>query len=140
MSVLDFANESTVRSTTANTAAAQRPKAKLWLNIGFEINGKFVNLPVGIPLDTMEPVQARGQNADWVAFQSARNAFLKKLQSAGDALQPGAEMSVNGLQVRIRHVANELSVPTEDNAYQADMDTLFTTTVIEAPVQTEAAE
>lgn len=140
MAILDFvaeAQKNASNNTQRPTNNSDRPKAKLWLNIGYEVNGKFVNLPVGIPLDTMEPVQARGQNVDWVQFQTARNELLKALQAAGDQLEPGAEMVIPTLEIRVRHTANELTVAPEDNAYSADFTGLFANATVKAPAVNE---
>lgn len=140
MAILDFvaeAQKNAGNGAQRPTNNSDRPKAKLWLNIGYEVNGKFVNLPVGIPLDTMEPVQARGQNADWVQFQTARNELLKALQAAGDQLEPGAEMVIPTLEIRVRHTASELIVAPEDNAYSADFTGLFANATVKAPAVNE---
>lgn len=128
MGILDFdttAPKSAGATTNRRTTAAQdRPAAKLWLNVGYEANGRFVNLPVGIPVDTMELLPIRGQNEEWAQFQSARNGLLKAIQEAGDKLEPGAEVEVK-LTVKLRKVNDELAVSAEDNAFAADLSGLF---------------
>ena len=58
MGILDFdtaAKTNTAAASGTNnrrTQAQDRPSAKLWLNVGYDTNGRFVNLPVGIPVDT----------------------------------------------------------------------------------------
>ena len=126
MGILDF-------ETTKNTApagrrnaqqASDRPQAKLWLNVGYDANGRFVNLPVGIPVDTMELLPIRGQNEEWAQFQSARNDLLKAIQEAGDNLQPGAEVEVK-LVVKLRKVNEELEVSKKDNPFAANLSSLI---------------
>jgi hypothetical protein len=100
------------KTTTTN---AQRPTATLWLNIGYEIavpvsdgtttttENRFINLPMGIALDTMEEVKTTSSNETFAALQIAKNDLLKQLLQAGADLQPGQERIVN-LQVQLRKV------------------------------------
>ena len=131
MGILDFDSAAKTNNTAASgtgrngrTQAQDRPAAKLWLNLGYDANGRFVNLPVGIPVDTMELLPIRGQNEEWAQFQSARNQLLKAIQEAGDNLEPGAEVEVN-LTVKLRKVNEEIEVKAEDNAFAADLSKLF---------------
>lgn len=126
MGILDFTpagnNSGIVPSNRRNQS--DKPPAKLWLNVGYEANGRFVNLPVGIPVDTMEELPVRGQNEEWAAFQTARNQLLKAIQQAGDNLEPGAEVEVK-LTVKLRKVNEQVSVNDEDNAFAIDLTALF---------------
>lgn len=128
MGILDFdttAPKSAGASNNRRTTAPQdRPAAKLWLNVGYEANGRFVNLPVGIPVDTMESLPIRGQNEEWAKFQSSRNELLKAIQEAGDKMEPGAEIEVK-LTVKLRKVNEELAVSTKDNEFSTDLSKLF---------------
>ena len=131
MGILDFDSAAKTNNAAASgtgrngrTQAQDRPAAKLWLNLGYDANGRFVNLPVGIPVDTMELLPIRGQNEEWAQFQSARNQLLKAIQEAGDNLEPGAEVEVN-LTVKLRKVNEEIEVKAEDNAFAADLSKLF---------------
>lgn len=99
---------------TTGIARQDRPAAKTWLNVGYQVEDKFVNLPLGLAIDTMEPAQVRGQNEEWVMLQNARNELLKELQALGDSLQPGEEQEIN-LIVKIRHVNDAVSVDPETN-------------------------
>lgn len=104
-------------SNTANAAA--RPTAQIWLNLGYEVEvetseGKetrFVNLPMGLPLDTMEEVKTNSTNEVFAALQSAKNDLLKQLLAAAADLKPGGERIVN-LQIQMRRI-NE-AAPTID--------------------------
>ena len=130
MGILDFDSAAKTNTAAASgtsnrrTQAQDRPSAKLWLNVGYDANGRFVNLPVGIPVDTMELLPIRGQNEEWAQFQSARNQLLKAIQEAGDNLEPGAEVEVK-LTVKLRKVNEEVEVKAEDNAFAADLSKLF---------------
>lgn len=128
MGILDFTPTGNSSGIVASNRRNQidRPAAKLWLNVGYEANGRFVNLPVGIPVDTMEELPIRGQNEEWAAFQTARNQLLRAIQQAGDNLEPGAEITVN-LMVKLRKVNEQVSIDNEDNAFATDLSALFVT-------------
>lgn len=99
----------------AKTAAATgtaRPKAQIWMNLGYEIQvpatdgtleTRFINLPMGLPLDTMEEVATTSSNEVFAAMQIAKNDLLKQLLAAAADLPPGGERIVN-LQVQMRRV------------------------------------
>lgn len=97
------------------------PKAKLWLNLGYEANSRFVNLPIGIPVDTMKPAELKGQNEDWIKFQNARNQLLEGLQAMGAQLEPGQEIEIPNLVIKLRRVNGELDVTKEFNEYTVDL-------------------
>ena len=120
MSILDF------NKGPANNERRQdqsRPEAKVWLNFGYEANGRFVNLPLGLPIDTMEPIKVNG-SAEWAQFQTARNNLLKALQGAGDKLQPGEEQEVR-MTIKIRRVNEHTEVDAGD--FSTDLTSLFAT-------------
>ena len=127
MGILDFEaakTNTTAARSSGRQAPQDRPAAKLWLNVGYDANGRFVNLPVGIPVDTMETLPIRGQNEEWAQFQSARNDLLKAIQEAGDGLEPGAEVEVK-LVVKLRKVNEEIEVSKEDNPFAANLSSLI---------------
>ena len=76
----------------------------IWLNIGYEANGRFVNLPLGLPIDTMKPARLRDGNRHWISFCEARNALLAELQAKASELAPGEEVIVRHLVLRLRRV------------------------------------
>src|SRR5262245_25220734 len=110
MAILDF-NSMPPRNSGRSNAGQQQddlPKSQLWLNVGYEANGKFINLPLGMAIDTMRPADTRGQNEDFVKQQSARNDLLKALQQLGASFEPGQEQEIN-LVVKLRRVNAELT-------------------------------
>jgi hypothetical protein len=97
---------------TAATPATARPKAQIWMNLGYEIQvpatdgtmeTRFINLPMGLPLDTMEEVATTSSNEVFAAMQIAKNDLLKQLLNAAADLPAGGERIVN-LQVQMRRV------------------------------------
>ena len=94
------------------TPAAARPKAQIWMNLGYEIQvptsdgtmeTRFINLPMGLPLDTMEEVATTSSNEIFAAMQIAKNDLLKQLLTAAADLPAGGERIVN-LQVQMRRI------------------------------------
>lgn len=119
MGLLDtLAAKNSATRTTSGRAAKQddRPSAQVWANIGYEVNGKFVNLPMGMPIDTMEEVLVRGQDEEWLQLQTARNELLKAVQEAGDNLEPGQEI-VLPLEIRIRRVNEQRVIEPGHNPF-----------------------
>lgn len=97
---------------TAAAPATARLKAQIWMNLGYEIQvpatdgtmeTRFINLPMGLPLDTMEEVATTSTNEVFAAMQIAKNDLLKQLLAAAADLPAGGERIVN-LQVQMRRV------------------------------------
>lgn len=111
------------QSLGAVEAPTKKPSSQIWLNIGFNVQGvdadgkptsTFVSLPVGLPLDSMEPMSAKGKNPDWLALVAGKNALLAHVKGATTALEPGAGIVLEGLTVQA-YRRNEESVPTGSN-------------------------
>lgn len=137
MAILDFTTTPEQSSNTngrgnnggrnmpfGNMTQVQQPKATVWVNIGVPKNGKFIQLPIGLPIDTMSKSEIRGQNEDFVKQRTAQNDLLEYLQKLGASLQPGEERDLN-LQVRIRRINQELTVDKESNEYSINFDELL---------------
>ena len=115
-----------------NSSKDDRPKAQFWLNIGYPVTVKteageeqrFVSLPTGIPLDTQEALATNSRNAEFAAFQAARNNLHDQFMAVAAKLQPGEDKIIglgdSGLAIQIRRV-NEESAPvsTEQNPFVA---------------------
>ena len=87
-----------------------RPQATLWLNVGINIPvtqedgtvvDTFVSLPVGIPLDTTEPMAMRGSNRDWLNIVQVKNALLEFAQKAASECEAGTGVIASNLQVQL---------------------------------------
>lgn len=124
MGVLNFDNgEKNLARREAN--AGTKPKAKVWLNIGYEKNGKFISLPLGMPIDTMEPAKVSGSE-DWCKQQTASNDLLKAFQEYGDQLAPGAEIEIpTTIIMKLRRVKDQVEIVAADNEYGVDLGSLF---------------
>lgn len=117
------------KSTGTKPAAETRPKSQFWLNIGYDsgVAGedgktKFVSLPAGIPLDGQERLPTNSRNAEFSAFQSARNNLMDQIQAVAEALAPGEEKILN-LQIQLRRINDEAAeLPVEQNAFARQLD------------------
>lgn len=106
-------------ATAATPAQDDRPKAQYWLNIGYQADGiiegedapRFISLPVGIPLDTMETLPTNSRNQVYAMQQAARNDLMEQLVAHAQNLAPGASTIVN-LQIELRRV-NEDAGPVD---------------------------
>lgn len=124
MSIKSFDQKFTLPSAQKAPESAQKPKAQLWLNLGYTIEGAgkegedvFVSLPTGIPLDTQEPVQTNVKSEDFRALRSAQNDLLSDLLKYAEGLEPGQETIIN-LQVQLRRVkGDEAPIAPAENKY-----------------------
>lgn len=109
----------TAPAAAAATAQDDRPKAQYWLNIGYQADGviegedtpRFISLPVGIPLDTMETLPTNSRNQVYALQQAARNDLMAQLIDHAQGLEPGQSTIVN-LQIELRRV-NEDAGPVD---------------------------
>ena len=97
-----------------NGGSSDKPSPKLWANIGYMKNGRFINLPLGSGIDTMEPSSVRGQNKEWVQLQTEKNEFLADLKAIGAKMAPGEERELFNVVVRLRRVNDDLVLTEQD--------------------------
>lgn len=124
MSIESFASRFGSPSAQAagqTTSKKDLPKAQIWMNIGFmttfhnpetqQDEQRFISLPQGIPVDTMEKKEERGSSDLFRAMMSAQNNLLEQIKAKGDSLQPGEEVIIaegaNGLCIQLRRVKAE---------------------------------
>jgi hypothetical protein len=111
-------------NNVASTGKADRPKSQYWINIGYdsgvqdaEGNNRFVSLAVGIPLDGQEKLPTNSRNAEFAAFQAARNDLAEQIMAVAKTLQPGEERLLN-LQVQLRRINEEhAEIAPENNQF-----------------------
>ncbi len=119
--MLDFNRSSTGSSPSSRS---DLPKATSWLNFGYTVEiadgeTRFVSLPVGIPLDTMEPLTINSRNTEFAQFQAARNDVLTQIKEVAASMKPGEERIIcvdasSGLAVQLRRVNDAAPVPAAD--------------------------
>lgn len=109
-------------ATAASNAA--KPKAEFWLNVGYNVivdvvdaqgvttqEARFVSLPSGIALDTMNLLPTDSQSEAYRAFQTARNGLHDALMNVAKTLKAGEERIIGGtgaageLVLQLRRVA-----------------------------------
>lgn len=125
MAAIDFNKTfGTDKATAPAASASNKPKAQLWLNIGYDSGVKdesgetrFVSLPVGIPVDTMEALPTNSRNKEYAQFNAARNNLHEQIMAVAAGLEAGESRILN-LQIQLRRVNEDApDVGTEDNAF-----------------------
>jgi hypothetical protein len=109
---------------SADAGRADLPKAEFWLNVGYEVGEpgtddyRFVSLPIGIPVDTMKPIEIKTRNVEFGQFQSAQNDLLRQIQTKAAELAPGeAEVFGEGpLKIQLRRVNDPVTAPAADDS------------------------
>lgn len=113
MAILNGNNASSIIGAALNGRAAnntQRSQAEIFLNVGItvqlpneegEMVDTFLPLPFGLPLDTMNELVIRGNNAQWNEQAAARNELLKALVKMGESLEAGSGTELPKLQVQL---------------------------------------
>ena len=83
---------------------------------------RFVSLATGIPVDTQEKLATNSRNAEYAAFQHARNNLHDQIMAAAQKLQPGEERMLN-LQIQLRRVNDEVEPAFgDDNMFIKKVD------------------
>ena len=103
-------------ATAATGTAPARPKAQLWLNVGYSttvlVDGvpeeRFVNLPMGMPVDTMELLPVNSRNQEFAQFRMAQNDLLNQIVEFGKTLAPGEAKTLN-LELQLRRVNDDVA-------------------------------
>lgn len=119
-------------STPAGSAMGkgERPQAEIYLNIGLtiqvpnsetgEMEDVFLSLPYGLPVDTMNELVIRGNNAEWNQTAAARNDLLKALVQMGQSLEAGTGKAMANLEVQL-YKRNEQKEAHADNNVMAQL-------------------
>lgn len=102
----------------------RKPAAQYWLNFGYFVNEgtdaeKFVSLPMGMPLDTMDKVSTKSSNAEYAQFQAARNDLLEQFMGICGDLEPGDSHIIRtegDLAIQLRRVNEEAAAPATDES------------------------
>lgn len=91
-----------------------RKPTKYWLNVGLQRQDKFLTLPMGIPLDDLEPKPIPGpqsKNQDFRNLRIGEAQLHGKIQEIMAGLKPGQSIKLP-LEVEIRMVDEKME-PTE---------------------------
>ncbi|UCR75553.1 putative RNAP1 subunit A [Alcaligenes phage vB_Af_QDWS595] len=123
-------------NTTGGTSAKDKPKTKIWLNVGYPIQVKytdeqgneavredFISLPLGLSLDDQKPRDlSRITNEEYRNRMAAQNNLLEQLQKGAAELAPG-EARIVKLCIQMRHINEDKEAPpVESNPFIKDVD------------------
>lgn len=102
------------QSKTEEKHETSKPKepALWWLNVGLEVNGKFLTLPMGIPLDKLKAKPVPNKTSDFQQLRIGEKQLWEAVHKEMQKLKPGESKRLN-LQVEIRRV-NEAELLEED--------------------------
>jgi len=114
----------------ADAPSTKKPKAKVWLNIGVTLPMKqedgtmkdtFCSMPMGVPLDTMEPMTARGNNVENNQKVEIGNLFMEHLQSWAEGELGEGEAQTVTVEVEARRVKAQGTAGTTASGSQNPM-------------------
>ena len=120
-----FGSNTANAAGVAGNAPAPKPKATLWLNAGYTttvvVDGveeeRFVNLPIGMPVDTQELLPTNSRNQEFAQFRMAQNDLLNQIMELGKSLAPGEAKTIN-LELQLRRVNEDVApVPNGENPF-----------------------
>jgi hypothetical protein len=117
-----FAQQQAGRSQDGAASAPVRKPSEFWINVGLptgvsDDKFSFLSLPLGIPLDTMNPVELRGTNQEFLEFRAAQNHLLEQVLKAAKNLRPGESTELN-LMVQLRRISGDPVAPTTNRFLQ----------------------
>ena len=85
-----------------------------WLNIGFEDeNGNFISISLGVPVSKLKPVKVP-PSGEYRQIALQRNVLIKQILSTAQACESGDEFTLDGLEVRMRTVADQEPTATDE--------------------------
>ena len=85
-----------------------------WLNIGYEDqDGNFISISLGVPVSKLKPVKVP-PSGEYRQIALQRNALIKQIVSTAQACESGEEIVLDGLEVRLRTVADQEVNPTDE--------------------------
>lgn len=111
-------------------ANQQRDPATKWLNVGMTIplmqdDGTIVDTFVtvlGIPLDSVQMPEFRGNSQAYHQVVTAKQAMLRAILGEAEKLEAGTDTPVVGLEIQIRKVGEKTDpAPTEASASILDL-------------------
>ena len=119
-----FGSNTANAAGTLNAAPATpaKPKATIWLNAGYTttvvVDGvqeeRFVNLPMGMPVDTMELLPTNSRNQEFAQFRMAQNDLLNQIMELGKSMAPGEAKTIN-LELQLRRVNDDVAPVASGN-------------------------
>ena len=105
-----FDQKDAPKSTTAPATSAPKKVAQTYANIGLwmdvnqddgTVEQEFISMPLGIALDTQQPMVSKSKSASWNHKIEIKNWILNTLQKDADKLSPGETEMVTGLCIQL---------------------------------------
>lgn len=124
MAVLVNNNVRTPVSTNNNN---ELPRSEYWINIGVNVNGKFISLNKGgIPLDRVEKIKINpnSDNKEWIAQAMLHNNLVDALLQGANQLNWGEHQSL-ALSCELIKINNPAQV-NQTNVEVPSVDSLMT--------------
>ena len=85
-----------------------------WLNIGYEDqDGNFISLSLGVPMSKLKFVKVP-PSGEYRKIALVRNALIKQIMDTAKDCDSGEEIVLDGLEVRLRTVADQEANPTDE--------------------------
>jgi hypothetical protein len=103
-----------LRQSVAEAGKAKMEAARYWINVGIERNGKFLSLPLGIPLDKLKAKPVPSTPGDFHNLRQAEAELWSEIEMLKASLSPGQEVDLD-LTVRIRMTAEKEEKETAEN-------------------------
>jgi hypothetical protein len=95
-------NNNTRSDTYVDRNGVERPKAKYYLNVGYPFidpdTGEETFVSLGFGLDTLPKISGSA------AIMQRKRNLLSQLLDMAEGIEPGQDDTVEGLEIRIRHV------------------------------------
>lgn len=94
------------RSSAPAAQAEDREPSQFWLNVGVETEDEeypFLSVPMGIPLDSVQPLKVSGKNEKFKQFRAAQNDLLSQIMEIAQSLKPGEDAVIN-LKAQVRRI------------------------------------
>ena len=98
------------KSPSAPATSAPKKVAQTYANIGLwmdvnqddgSVEKEFISMPLGIALDTQQPMVSKSKSASWNHKIEIKNWILNTLQKDADKLSPGETEMVTGLCIQL---------------------------------------
>ena len=104
-----FDKENAPKAATTETTAPKKvaqtyANIGLWMDVNQDdgtVEQEFISMPLGIALDTQQPMTSKSKSASWNHKVEIKNWILNTLQKDADKLSPGETEMVTGLCIQL---------------------------------------
>ncbi len=116
-----------VRTPVTTNNNNELPRSEYWINIGVNVNGKFISLNKGgIPLDRLEKIKINpnSDNKEWIAQAMLHNNVVDAILQGANQLNWGEHQSLT-LSCELIKINNPAQV-NQTNIEVPSVDSLIT--------------